>query len=47
MPHLTAAPATSLAEALQTVVADLRELERHPERQREIPPPSFLTGEPE
>jgi hypothetical protein len=47
MLHLTAASATSLADALQTIVADLRELESHPERQREIPPPSFLTDDPE
>lgn len=47
MLHLTAASATSLADALQTIIADLRELESRPERQREVPPPSFLTSDPE
>ena len=47
MLHLTAASAQSLADALQTIVADLQELERNPERQREIPPPAFLTDDPE
>lgn len=47
MLHLTAASAESLADTLQTIVADLRELESHPERQREIPPLPFLTENPE